>query len=117
MPNEQVRVESTQHERRFMKEFNIEFVGPVPPSEWPAAYERRFAPVRKIGRYYFEDLDKVSMDEDDKMPKVPSSIVQQRVFELRQSFFLSSDDPVNEDTLRGNSEHLVFSRFKDEVKW
>jgi hypothetical protein len=80
---------------------------------------RGFQKIRDAGRTYFEDLGKKPRKRADNPPSVPLSVkeLKRRVWKLRRSFVVPGDDPVNEPTLRGKTEHLVFSRFSAEVKW
>ena len=100
-----------------MKEFKIEFLGPQPASRWPPRHSKSFQKVRDIGRCYFEDLEGEWDKGQHSRPSLPLRDLKRRVKKLKRSFKVPGDDPVNEATLRGSTEHLVFSRFSAEVKW
>jgi hypothetical protein len=98
--------------RDLIKEYGIEFRGPLTPSQWPKSYSNLFLRVREIGSMEF---DKYQPDEKATRPLVDE--MKRRAIELTRVGNRDRRGRVNEPTLRGNTEPLVFARFGAEVKW
>lgn len=107
---------STEQELRDeIERFNIEFVGLLLPSEWPEQYADMFKKVRIIGKTSWEP-DEVNgpVADNDTLDRRRMKI---RALQLMHEAQADRKDRVNEPTLRGNAEPLVFGRFKMELKW
>ena len=98
--------------RNLIKEYGIEFRGPLTPSQWPKSYSNLFLRIREIGSTEF---DKYQPDEKTTRPFVDE--MKRRAIELTRVGYRDRRGRVNEPTLRGNTEPLVFARFGAEVKW
>jgi len=98
--------------RDLIKEYGIEFRGPLIPSQWPKSYSNLFLCIREIGSTEF---DKYQPDGKTTRPFVDE--MKRRAIELTQVGYSDRRGRVNEPTLRGNTEPLVFARFRAEVKW
>jgi hypothetical protein len=98
--------------RNLIKEYGIEFRGLLTPSQWPKCYSNLFLRVRETGSTEF---DKYQPDERTTRPFVDE--MKRRAIELARVGDRDRRGRVNEPTLRGNTEPLVFARFGAEVKW
>jgi hypothetical protein len=98
--------------RVLIKEYGIEFRGPLTPSQWPKSYSNLFLRIREIG---FTEFDKYQPDE--KTTRLFVDEMKRRAIELTRVGNKDRRGRVNEPTLRGNTEPLVFARFGAEVKW
>lgn len=103
---------SPREMRDLIKEYGIEFRGPLTPSQWPKSHSNLFLRVREIGSTEF---DKYQSDEKTTRPFVDE--MKRRAIELTRVGYRDRRGRVNEPTLRGNTEPLVFARFGAEVKW
>lgn len=104
-----------QAQRDEIEGFNIEFAGVLLPSEWPVKYAEVFKKVRKIGNISWEpDELEAPMTNDDALNRRRTKI---RALELMREAKIDRKARVNESTLRGNAEPLVFERLKQAVKW
>jgi hypothetical protein len=98
--------------RGLIEEYGIEFRGLLTPSQWPKNYSNLFLRVREAG---FTEFDKYQPDEKTNRPFVDE--MKRRAIELARVADRDRRGRVNEPTMRGNTEHLVFARFGAELKW
>jgi hypothetical protein len=98
-----------------IERFNIEFMGPLLPSEWPAQYQKLFSKVQMLGAtpWLLHKPENVGQDSD----KANRWRAQQKAYELMNNAKADRRDRVNESTLRGNAEPLVFERLRKAAKW
>lgn len=98
-----------------IERFGIEFVGPVLPSEWPDQFRNLFSTIQQLGHttWLLQKPHNVDRDPD----QANRWRVQQRAYKLMNEAKTNRRDRVNEPTLRGNTEPLVFERLKKAVKW
>ncbi|OCL11766.1 hypothetical protein AOQ84DRAFT_361218 [Glonium stellatum] len=102
----------TEREMRdLIREYDIEFKGPLTPSLWPKNYYDLFLRVREIG---FTEFEKYQPDGETDRSLVDK--MKRRAVELTRIAYGDRRGRVNEPTLRGNTEPLVFARFQAEVK-
>jgi hypothetical protein len=98
--------------RDLIEEYKIVFRGPLIPSEWPPHLRKLFGGVRRAAT---AEYDKYTPNSAEKTPFVVK--LKRRADKLVETAHLDRKYRVNEPTLRGSTEHLVFKRFEAEVKW
>jgi hypothetical protein len=100
--------------RDLIKEYGIEFRGPLTPSQWPQNYYNLFLRVRETG---FTEFEKYKPDAEIGRSIIKIEEMKQRAVDLTRIAYDDRRGRVNEPTLRGHTEPLVFARFQAEVKW
>lgn len=115
MPPKSTEQELEQELRNEIERFNIEFLGLLLPSEWPTQHAETFKNVRKAGTTSWEPDDLASSLGDSDSPERRRSKI--RALKLTKKAIADRKDRVNEPTLRGNAEPLVFKRFAKALKW
>ncbi|OQV02273.1 hypothetical protein CLAIMM_07502 [Cladophialophora immunda] len=103
-----------QRLRDDIERFRIEFVGPVLPSEWPAEFQDLFTTIQALGNTPWLLHKPKHLDQDSD--EANRWRVQQRAYELMSEAKANRRDRVNEPTLRGDTEPLVFERLKKAAK-
>ena len=98
--------------RSLIAKYDIEFLGPIPPSRWPKRYADIFHSIRKIDRLRFDEyFPTESRDILSVLEK------KQRVLKVNQIAGAERRQRANEASWRQNTEHHVVSRFGAEVIW
>jgi hypothetical protein len=100
--------------KRLLQDHRIEFVGPVPPREWPTEYEHLFRTIRDIRNCVAEEYGQnttgsrsfFAADQHDRVRQIRHAAAR-----LRQNVSYS------ESTWRELVETIVVDRFKKEVLW
>jgi hypothetical protein len=103
---------TAQEMRDLIKEYGIEFRGLLTPSQWPELYYHLFLRVRETGRMEFDEYQ-----PNERTTRAFVEKMKRRAIKLTLAADRERRGLVNEDTLRGNTEHIVFKRFGSYVKW
>jgi hypothetical protein len=104
-----------QELRDEIERFQIEFMGPLLPSEWPAQYQEPFGTIQRLGNTPWLQHRPENVDREPN--EANRWRVQQRAYVLMNEAKANRRDRVNEPTLRGDTEPLVFERLKQAAKW
>ena len=103
---------SKERLKTLLEEYQIKFVGPVPPIQWPVQYRHHFHIIREIWAVRYDqyskrkDLDKRILEKQRKRVKG----LREKAYSLRQEI------KTTEGTWR-EAEKQVFKRFNKEVLW
>jgi hypothetical protein len=105
------RLKPEQH-RKLVKEYNILFEGPIPPSSWPPKYAEIFQNIRDIKHLLYEEYK-----PNDRRSMLAVAEMKDRVVKLNRIAHSCRKQRENEPTWRGLTEPEVVSRFAAEVVW
>ncbi|KAF2647602.1 hypothetical protein K491DRAFT_763598 [Lophiostoma macrostomum CBS 122681] len=98
---------SHEQYRSLVDSYDIQFLGPVPPRDWPREHNRLFEVIRKIGTLRYEDFFKERRNDNPTVLETVRDTVRKlraRAFEIRK------DTGINEAEWRDKVEHLVLGR-------
>lgn len=98
--------------RKLIKEYNINFDGILPPSEWPAQYAELFRKIYDIKNLAYEEYK-----PSERRTTLAVTEMKDRVAKLSRIARSCLLQDANEPTWRGLTESHIFSRFDAEVKW
>lgn len=98
--------------RKLMKEYDINFEGVLPPSEWPVQYAELFRKIYDIKHLAYEEYK-----PSERRTILAVAEMKDRVAKLNRISRSCLDQDGNEATWRGLTEHQIVSRFDEEVKW
>lgn len=103
---------SAEQIRDLIQQYNISFVGPVPPSSWPTQHIDVFQQIRNISQ---ERYEKYGPKEQKGILEVEET--KKRVRRLNNIAYDCRTQRLNEAGWRLNTEPEVFFRFGTEVVW
>jgi hypothetical protein len=107
LPKDKSSVEYRGRLNQLLKDFNIHFEGPVPPSRWPPKERHLFNVIREIwSERYDESQHNISRELEDRV----------HALILHASALRTDSNPVESDW-RINIEDDVFQRFKKSIVW
>jgi hypothetical protein len=104
---------STAELRKLAQDHDIEFLGPVPPREWPSQYKHLFEKIREIRGSLFDTYGPQSRTHRSFVASQRDTVrlIRREAIKLRQNI------SYNESTWRELVESIVVERFKKEVLW
>jgi hypothetical protein len=105
----QLKPEAVQ---KLIKEYNINFEGISPPSEWPAQYAEVFRIIYDIKNLAYEEYE-----PNGRRTTLAVAEMKDRVAKLNRIARSCLDQRENEATWRGLTEPQIVFRFDAEVKW
>ena len=108
--------------------WRIDFPGPIPATQWPDTYKRWFAPIREIGRTYYDEyiegtrrgcrLNRLTDSSGDRI--TDNQAIEEKEKQVRNLNRLARKcrrERRNEAGWRSGVETTVFGRFDAEVVW
>ena len=95
-----------------IRQYRINFEGPLPPSDWPAPYAETFQTIRNIGRLQYEDYRPNEWKTVHDVEEAKRSVRK-----INRTAYSCRRQRLNEDGWRLRTEPRIVSRFEAEVIW
>lgn len=99
--------------RLLIKDYGIRFRGLLSPSQWPTGHPEIFTRVRQIRLIEFDKF------QGDETTDRGASVIDLKncAYTLVGVAMADRKKRLKEFPLRMSTEHLVFRRFREEMKW
>ncbi|KAL4941659.1 hypothetical protein BDV06DRAFT_194094 [Aspergillus oleicola] len=105
---------TSQGQRTLIRDYNIQFEGPIRPHQWPEKYTSIFGLVRDAEKIRFEDYYQADL-EDDNSRTLHVWRMHNRVDNLVSQAYRLRESQDNEETWRMKTEHLILERFEADL--